>query len=164
MQKLHFFIRNLILKTVDVFFPLFSRFMPLQTYRYAACGGFNTVLDISLFFVAYNYILHKQPLELGFIAIGGHIAAFLIGFMVTFPIGFYLSRYVVFQETTVSKRSQLGKYFMVVTGCLVLNYVFLKIFVDVWGWYPTISKIITTFFVVAFSYFSQKNFTFKAVA
>jgi putative flippase GtrA len=53
---------------------------------------------------------------------------------------------------------------MVVTGCLVLNYVFLKIFVDVWGWYPTPSKIITTFFVIAFSYISQKNFTFKAVS
>jgi putative flippase GtrA len=101
---------------------------------------------------------------MGFITIESHIAAFLVGFLVTFPIGFYLSRYVVFQETSVSKRSQLGKYFMVVTGCLVLNYVFLKIFVDVWGWYPTPSKIITTFFVIAFSYISQKNFTFKAVS
>jgi putative flippase GtrA len=164
MQKLHFFISNFILKTVDLFYPLFRRFMPLQTFRYAACGGFNTLLDISLFFVSYNFILNKMPVNLGFITIESHIAAFLVGFLVTFPIGFYLSRYVVFQETSVSKRSQLGKYFMVVTGCLVLNYVFLKIFVDVWGWYPTPSKIITTFFVVAFSYISQKNFTFKAVS
>ncbi len=154
---------NLILKTVDLFYPVFRRFMPLQTYRYAACGGFNTVLDICLFFVSYNFILVKQPLELGFITIGAHIASFLMSFLVTFPIGFYLSRYVVFQETSVAKREQLGKYFMVVMGCLILNYIFLKIFVDVLGWYPTPSKIATTFFVVAFSYFSQKNFTFKAV-
>lgn len=163
MQKLHFFIRNLILKTVDLFYPVFRRFMPLQTYRYAACGGFNTALDICLFFVSYNFILVKQPLELGFITVGAHIASFLMSFLVTFPIGFYLSRYVVFQETSVAKREQLGKYFMVVLGCLILNYLFLKIFVDVLGWYPTPSKIVTTFFVVAFSYFSQKNFTFKAV-
>jgi len=164
MQKLHFFISNFILKTVDLFYPLFRRFMPLQTFRYAACGGFNTLLDITLFFVSYNFILDKMPVNIGFITIGAHIAAFLMGFLVTFPIGFYLSRYVVFQETSASKRSQLGKYFMVVTGCLVLNYVFLKIFVDVCGWYPTPSKIITTFFVVAFSYVSQKNFTFKAAS
>jgi putative flippase GtrA len=63
----------------------------------------------------------------------------------------------------VAKTQQLGKYFMVVLSCLVLNYLFLKVFVDVIGWYPTPSKIATTFFVVAFSYFSQKNFTFKAV-
>ncbi len=161
MQKLHFFVRNTILKTVDLFYPLFQRFMPLQTFRYAACGGFNTVLDIGLFFISYNYIFLKKPVQLGYLTIGAHIASFLLSFMVTFPSGFYLSRYVVFQETNVAKAQQLGKYLMVVISCLVLNYIFLKIFVDSFGWYPTPSKIVTTFFVVAFSYFTQKNFTFK---
>lgn len=161
MLKLHENIRSLILSVVDLFYPVFKKVMPLQTFRYAACGGFNTVLDISLFFVSYNYILKKQPVHIGFLTIGAHIAAFLIGFMVTFPIGFYLSRYVVFQETSVKKAKQLAKYFTVVFGCLILNYAFLKLFVDLFGWYPTPSKILTTVFVVAFSYVSQKNFTFK---
>jgi putative flippase GtrA len=163
MRKLHDTIRALILSMVDLFYPLFRRVMPLKTFRYAACGGFNTLLDISLFFVSYNYILEKQPVHIYFITIGAHIAAFLIGFCITFPIGFYLSRYVVFQETSVPKRAQLRKYFMVVVGCLFLNYGFLKLFVDVFGWYPTPSKLVTTFFVVAFSYMTQKNYTFKAV-
>ncbi|MBI2282197.1 MAG: GtrA family protein [Bacteroidetes bacterium] len=162
MRKLHDSTRGLILGIVDLFYPLFRRFMPLQTFRYAACGGFNTCLDIALFFVSYNFILQKQVIHIGFLSIGPHIAAFLIGFCVTFPIGFYLSRYVVFQETSVGKRKQLGKYFMVVLGCLFLNYTFLKLFVEVFKWYPTPSKLVTTVFVVAFSYFSQKNYTFKA--
>jgi putative flippase GtrA len=161
MIKLHENIRSLILRVVDLFYPIFKNIMPLQTFRYAACGGFNTVLDISLFFVSYNFILKKEAVHIGFLTIGAHIAAFLIGFMVTFPIGFYLSRYVVFQETSVKKTKQLAKYFTVVFGCLILNYAFLKLFVDVFGWYPTPSKILTTVFVVAFSYVSQKNFTFK---
>ena len=161
MRKLHENIRSLILSVVDFFYPFFRSLMPLQTFRYAACGGFNTVLDISLFFVSYNFILEKQPVHLGFLTIGPHIAAFLIGFMVTFPIGFYLSRYVVFQETSVRKAKQLAKYFTVVFGCLLLNYAFLKLFVDLFGWYPTPSKMLTTVFVVAFSYVSQKNFTFR---
>jgi putative flippase GtrA len=164
MLKLHEYIRNMILGVVDLFYPPFKKFMPLQTFRYAACGGFNTVLDISLFFVSYNFILQKRPIHLGWLTIGPHIAAFLIGFCVTFPIGFYLSRYVVFQETSVAKREQLSKYFLVVLGCLFLNYGFLKLFVDLFGWYPTPSKLLTTVFVVAFSYFSQKNYTFKAAA
>lgn len=162
MRKLHDSTRGLILGVVDLFYPLFRRFMPLQTFRYAACGGFNTCLDIALFFVSYNFILKKQVIHIGFLSIGPHIAAFLIGFCITFPIGFYLSRYVVFQETSVGKRKQLGKYFMVVLGCLFLNYTFLKLFVEVFKWYPTPSKLVTTIFVVAFSYFSQKNYTFKA--
>jgi putative flippase GtrA len=162
MRKVHDFIRAFILQLVDIFYPMFRRFMPLQTFRYAACGGFNTLLDITLFFISYNFILKKLPVHAGFLTIGPHIAAFLISFCITFPIGFYLSRYVVFQETSVAKREQLGKYFMVVLGCLFLNYGFLKLFVDVFKWYPTPSKLATTVFVVAFSYVSQKNFTFKA--
>jgi len=30
------------------------------------------------------------------------------------------------------------------------------------GWFATPAKIVTTFFVVIFSYTSQKNFTFKS--
>lgn len=135
--------------------------MPLQTFRYAACGGFNTTLDISLFFISYNFLFKKHAVSLPPFTISAHIAAFLAAFLVTFPIGFYLSRYVVFQQTDVTKRKQLVKYFTVVMGCLLLNYVFLKLFVEEFGWYPTPSKLITTVFVVAFSYLSQKNFTFR---
>lgn len=163
MRKLHEYLRGLILGVVDFFYPLFRRVMPLKTFRYAACGGFNTLLDISLFFISYNFILKKEVVHISFLAIRPHIAAFLIGFCVTFPIGFYLSRYVVFQETSVGKRAQLKKYFLVVLACLFLNYGFLKLFVDVFGWYPTPSKLLTTVFVVAFSYLTQKNYTFKAV-
>jgi len=164
MLRIHHFIKNTILSIVDFFYPLFKKFMPIQTYRYAACGGFNTMIDISLFFVGYNFIFKGEPLFFPSInlMVGAHIAAFLVSFCVTFPIGFYLSRYVVFQETSVSKKEQLGKYFTVVLFCLVLNYGFLKLFVDVFKWYPTPSKILTTFFVVMFSYLSQKNFTFKS--
>jgi putative flippase GtrA len=165
MMQLHENIRKTILAVIDFFYPWFKKLMPLQTFRYAACGGFNTILDISLFFVSYNYIFNKQSLHFPAInlTVSPHIAAFLVGFTVTFPIGFYLSRYVVFQKTAVRKREQLGKYFTVVLFCLILNYGFLKLFVEVFRWYPTPSKIITTLFVVAFSYFSQKNFTFKSI-
>jgi len=161
MMKLHDYTRKLLLSVIDFFYPWFKKLMPLQTFRYAACGGFNTCLDISLFFLSYNYIFSKSPIQIYFLTISPHIAAFLTGFCVTFPIGFYLSRYVVFQETTVRKREQLGKYFTVVLGCLILNYGFLKLFVEVFQWYPTPSKIFTTFFVVAFSYLTQKHYTFK---
>jgi putative flippase GtrA len=161
MRLLHDTTRQTILRTVDFFYPPFQRMMPLQTFRYAACGGFNTSLDIFLYFILYNYVLKKQVLDFGFIAVSPHIAAFLIAFVITFPTGFYLSRYVVWQQTTTRKRIQLTRYFLVVLACMVLNYIFLKTFVDGFGWYPTPSKILTAVFIIAFSYFSQRNFSFK---
>lgn len=136
--------------------------MPLQTFRYAACGGGNTLLDISLFFISYRFILRRQMLETPWITLTPHIAAFLMSFIITFPVGFFLSRYVVFEGSAVRKREQLPKYMVVVFGSILLNYFFLKVFVETFGMYATLAKIITTFFVVAFSYFSQKHFTFKA--
>lgn len=168
MRQIHHLIRNFILWGIDLFYPLFKKAMPLQAFRYAACGGFNTLLDISLFFTAYTYVFHEQQLHplpalLPHLIVSAHIAAFLVSFMITFPVGFYLSRYVVFQETSSKKLTQLTKYFFVVFICLMLNYGFLKIFVDVFRWHPLPSKLLTTVFVVAFSYISQKHFTFKSV-
>jgi putative flippase GtrA len=156
--------RTLILKFIDLFYPLFRRFMPLQTFRYAACGGFNTVLDILIFFISYNFIFRKQVVHFGAIAISPHIAAFLAAFCVTFPTGFYLSRYVVFTESNIRGRIQLFRYFLLVLGCIALNYMFLKLFVEQMHIYPTVSKILTTVVVVCFSYFTQKHFTFKTRA
>ena len=124
-------------------------------------GGCNTVLDIGLFFVGYNYIFRKEMVETPFVTLTPHIAAFLLSFMVTFPVGFFLSRYVVFEGSAVRKREQLPKYMVVVSGAILLNYFFLKVFIETFGIYATLAKIFTTCFVVAFSYFSQKHFTFK---
>ena len=161
MELLHRKIRTGILGLVDFFYPPFSRFMPLQTYRYAACGGSNTALNIFIFFVAHNFVLRNSVLNLGSIAISSHVAAFLMAFCITFPIGFYLSMYVVFQGSYLRRRIQLVRYFAVALACIFLNYVLLKLFVDLWGWYPTPSLMVTTVIVVAFSYLSQKHFSFK---
>jgi putative flippase GtrA len=162
MNKIHTGIRNFVLSVTDFFYPFFKKLMPLQTFRYAACGGGNTILDITIFIVVHDILLHKQALHITqHFIVSPYIAAFLFSFCITFPLGFYLNRYVVFQEAKSAKNEQLVKYFAVVMFCLVLNYGFMKFFVEVVGWDAKFSKVITTVFLVAFSYFSQKHFTFK---
>jgi putative flippase GtrA len=153
--------KKLIEDILDFFYPLFSRVMNKLTYRYAACGAVNTLLDIFLFFVSYNFIFKKQMVVLPFVTISPYIAAFMLSFVFTFPIGFMLSRYVVFQGSPMTGRKQLFRYFLTVLGAIMLNYVFLKLFVEKFHFYPTVAKILTTFIVVAFSYISQSYFTFK---
>ena len=154
-------LKRRIVSFIDFFYPPFRRFMPEQTFRYAACGGANTFLDIFIFFISYNYILHKQMLDLGFIAFKPHIAAFIISFCVSFPTGFFLMRHIVFTESTLHGKVQLFRYFLLVAICVALNYFFIKLFVEQFHIYPTIAKIMTTVIVIAFSYLTQKHFTFK---
>lgn len=162
MKKIHDLLRNTILSIIDFFYPPFNRFFSPQVFRYLACGGANTSLDIILFFVSYNFIFDKQNLELDFVTLSPHIASFLLAFSVTFPIGFYLSRYVVFKHSEVGGRTQLTRYFLVVLCCIFFNYIFLKFFVEYLCWYPTIAKIVTTLLVVGFSYVSQTYFSFNS--
>jgi len=155
-------VKKWIIAFIDFFYPLFGKVMPLQTFRYAACGGANTVLDIVMYAIAYNFILHKQDLNLGFMVFKPHIASIIIAFLVSFPTGFFLMRNIVFTQSTLQGRVQLWRYFVLVVICLFLNYVFIKLFVEQWHIYPTIAKILTTIIVVSFSYLTQKNYTFKA--
>ncbi len=135
--------------------------MSFQTFRYAACGGGNTALGIFIFFIGYNFIFQKQVYHTPVMAFSPHIAAMILSFLVTFPIGFFLARYVVFTGSFMKKRYQIFRYFLTTLGSLGLNYINLKILVDFLGLYPTIAQIINVFIVVAFSYTMQKYFAFK---
>jgi hypothetical protein len=162
MRRIHHKVRKSIFAFLDIFYPLFRRYMPLQTYHYAACGGANTALGLLLYFISYNFILNKEVLDLGFIAFQPHIAALFISFFITFPIGFYLSMFVIFQGSYLKRRVQLFRYFLVIMGCMVINYICLKIFVESFGWFPTPSQIVTTGVVILFNYFSQRHFSFRS--
>ena len=161
-ERLHF-VKNKLNDLIDFFYPPFKKIMDRQTFRYAASGGSNTAFDIILYFLTYNYILEKEIIHLGTLAISPHIAAFMFTFPITFVTGFLLARYIVFPESaSTKKRIQLSRYLIVVLICIILNYVFLKFFVEVVGWWPLGAKLATTVIVVAFSYFSQKKFAFKS--
>lgn len=163
MRKLHYWIKNTILSIVDFFYPPFRTIIPLQTFRYAACGGASTALGIFLYFIAYNFIFQKQNVHLGFITLSPYIAAeYLFSIWITFPLGFYLSRYVVFPESEIRKRIQLFRYFLTVAGAIGLKYVLLKLFIEQFQWYPTPSNMVTSVFVITYSYLSQRFFSFRA--
>jgi putative flippase GtrA len=155
------FTRRTINQTIDWFYIPFKKYIPYQTFKYAFCGGGNTALDIFLYFISYNFILHRADLNLRIIAIKPHIASFFITFPITFTSGFLLSKYITFKESALKGKTQLFRYGVTVFVCFLLNYVFLKLFVEYMHIYPTPSKLLTTCLVVIYSYFSQKYFSFK---
>lgn len=151
----------IIIQFIDYFYTPFRKIIPLETFRYAATGGFNTILDIFLYFICYNFIIDKRVLDLKIVSISPHIAAFLIVFPVTFFTGFLFAKFITFTSSELRGRIQLIRYMIAVSGSIFLNYVFLKLLVEFGGLWPTLAKIITTGFVVIYSYFIQKFFTFK---
>ncbi|MBN2745680.1 MAG: GtrA family protein [Bacteroidales bacterium] len=149
-------------KKLSIFYhPIFSRFISKETYLYASTGGANTVFDIFLYFIFYNFIFHKELFTFYNIAISPYIAAFLFVFPITFMTGFYLAKYVTFTASSLQGRKQLFRYAVSVGGSIILNYLLIKLLVENFKIYPTPSKMITTVIVVIYSFIIQKFFTFK---
>jgi len=154
-------IRITVTSCINFIYPPFSKLMPPETFRYAVTGGMNTVLDIFLYFLIYNYILDKKLVDLYFVAISPHIAAFIIVFPITFTTGFLLAKYITFTQSEIRGRTQLIRYCISVTGSILLNYILLKFFVEYLKLWPTFSKGATTIVVVGYSYIIQRFYTFK---
>ena len=169
MHKVHDFIRKAIFNILDFFYPLFKKFMNLQTFRYAACGGGNTIWAIFLYAFAIHFIFTEPVINIGHIPFYGHLALkqviaadYLFAWWISFATGFYLNRYVVFTNSYLKKHVQLFRYGVIVFINIFLNYYLLLLFNQEFHWYPTLSKIASTAITIIFSYFSQKYYSFKA--
>lgn len=156
--------RDFILPVIDFFYPPFRRLMNLQTFRYAASGGGNVLLGFIVYSLSYKFLFLEKDFDFGFYAFKGHIAALFLSFCITFPIGFFMSKYVVFTDSNMKGRIQLFRYFMICMFNLVLNYLLLKIFVEKLNVQPILAQVMTVVIVVVFSYLAQRNFSFKASA
>lgn len=157
--------RKFLLKIIDFFYPPFSRWLPLHTFRYLVSGGTTATSGIIIYYIVYNWILHQKDVYLDYPPLPGlitaPIAAFIIESVVTFFIGFMLNKYLIFTKSNLKGRIQLFRYGSVVATNILLNYAMLKVLVEAFGFYPTVSKIIITGLLAVFSYFSQKHFTFR---
>jgi putative flippase GtrA len=153
-----------MLPIIDFFYPPFKRLMNIQTFRYLASGGGNTVLGLLVYYISYKFIFFEKTFDFGFYAFKGHIAALIASFCVTFPVGFFMAKYVVFSDSNMRGRVQLFRYLMVCLFNLALNYILLKILVERFRIYPVMAQIITITIVIIFSYVAQRNFSFRVDA
>ena len=146
---------------LDFFYPPFQKIMPIQTFRYAACGGMNTLLGLAVYFTGYLFIFAQKNFDFGFFAFKPHIASMFLSFCFSFTLGFLLNKYVVFTGSNLKGRIQLFRYFLSFSFSLVINYLLLKLLVEIFLWNALLSQVITTCIIITISYLTQKRFSFK---
>ena len=135
--------------------------MPLQTFRYAACGGGNTLLGLVIFFISYHYIFTNDIVTIGFMVFKAHKAALFLSSICTFFVGFLLNKFVVFTESSMKGRIQIFRYFLSFFGNLCIAAFLQTLMVEMLHFNAYWSQIVITTIIVALSYFTQKHFTFK---
>lgn len=151
-----------IRQLLEWFYPPFRRVVSRQVFLYGVTGGVNIVFDWVLYFVVYNFVLQKQNLSLPFFTFSPHVAALGISFPISFFTGFLLQKYVTFSASLLRGRTQIIRYLLVVALNLTINFLGIKLLVDVFHFYPTPSKMAVTVVTILVSFLCQKRFTFKA--
>lgn len=146
---------------IDLFYPLFRKYMSLQFFRYGVTGVANLMFDWVLYFVIYNFVLQHRMLNLGIVTLSSHIASLGIKFPIVFLTGFLLQKYVTFTTSAIHGHIQLFRYSVVFLVNLFINYIGLKLLVDGLSVYPSVSNMIISILTVFVSYFLQKKYTFK---
>lgn len=152
---------KLINEVLDFFYPIFKKFMPPQTYRYAVCGGMNTLMGLILYTVSFRHIFNREIFDFGISAFKPHIAALFLSSSFTFSLGFLLNKFIVFTDSYLRGRIQLFRYFLSFMINLIINYFLLKILVEGLKWDAVLSQVITIVIIIIISYLTQKHFSFR---
>jgi putative flippase GtrA len=157
--------RHIIVGLIDWFHKPFAKVIPTQTFRYLACGGSNTVLNWVIYSLSFNIVLRQQNVHIyNDISITAPVGAQIISFCISFPIGFILSRYIVFPESNLRGRKQFFRYVLATATFILLTYVLIKMFAII---LPMVRADISYIFIMlitaVLSYLSQRFFTFKSV-
>jgi putative flippase GtrA len=150
-----------IIAFIDVFYPFFKKIMPLQTFRYAACGGANMVNGFITFTTIFHLLQPLKVVQLAGFAFEPYSIALIVSSCWVFIVGFFLNKYIVFTSSNLASRIQLFRYFLSFFSNLIINYVLLKVLVTYAHIYPVLAQVIVTAIIVTISYFTQQYFTFK---
>lgn len=153
---------KLITRIIDLLYikPI-AAIIPQQLWRYGVCGATNMVLDSIWYFVIYHFIICKRFIDLGCVVISPHIASLIVVFPITFFTGFWLNRNVAFHTSPTPRGRQLWRYAISVAGAIAINYLSMKLLVEVCGVWPTPAKIITTVISSVYSFLVAKFYTFR---
>lgn len=152
---------EIITRFVDFFYIKPLRFIPINTFRYAAVGGLNLGVNLLVYWMCFHFVLHKDDVDFGVVVISAHILAFFIAFVLTVFSGFWLTRNIAFASAERRGAEQLLKYSQVVTTNFLINYFGLKLLVNVLGFYPSLSYAGLQIVTVSFSYLMQRFYTFR---
>ncbi len=157
--------RQLILGFIDFFHKPFASFIPAQTFRYLACGGSNTVLNIFLDAFAFNTIMHRHPATIyQVITISAEVGAWALSYPINIAIGFTLSRYIVFPESNLHGHKQLFRYTLIAITFVLISFLLIeagKIYLPMVN--QTVRYTLVCIIITLFSYISQRKFTFMTV-
>jgi putative flippase GtrA len=141
---------------------MIKKLLQNKIIRYFFSAGIATGVDVSVYFIAFNFIYQKQDVHLfHWVALSAPTASLALSYTCGLITNFLITKYLVFTESDLRGIHQLARYVMVAMLILVLNYFMMSFLIKVLEWYPTISRIVSAVSVGMISFVIHKFYSFK---
>lgn len=137
-------------------------FIQSKVVRYLLSAGVATLVDISVYFIAFNYIYHKQDILLfDSFLVTAPTAALLLSYTAGLITNFLITKFLVFHESDLETYKQLFRYILVALAILALNYALMRFLIRSLEWYPTIARAFSAISIGVLSFIIHKTFSFR---
>lgn len=121
----------------------------LQFFRYLICGGTSTLVDIGMLFVLTHFLdIH-------------HLLAAPLAYVSGTATNYTLNTLLVFKSSGNIKK-EFPLFAIIGIGGLLWTELILWIFVDIFGTYIMVAKIIAVVLVLNWNFFMRKKFVFSS--
>lgn len=137
-------------------------FIRSKVFRYLLSAGVATLVDISVYFIAFNYIYQKQDILLfNAYLITAPTAALLLSYTAGLITNFLITKFLVFHESDLETYKQLFRYILVALAILALNYGLMRFLIRSLEWYPTLARAFSAISIGVLSFIIHKTFSFR---
>lgn len=140
---------------------LINRFFQNKLVRFFLSAGIAALVDVLTYYVIINYVINHSAVTINKEVISAHEFSLFISYTVGVITNFMVTKYAVFNDSTLKSRQQFTRFAMVAVIGFFANYGLLRFFVEYCGLWPTLSRISSALSLGFASYFIHKGFTFK---
>jgi len=138
--------------------------LELKVVRYFFSGVTATLVDISVYFISFNFLFKKMDIPVySHYVLTAPTASLMLSFSCGLVTSFLLTKYFVFTESDLKGHHQFLRFILVAFMVLVLNYIMMRILIRNFHWFPTIARAFSSVSIAAVSFFTHRFFTFKVI-
>lgn len=138
-----------------------SKALNNKLVRFFMSAGIATLADVIIYFFVINFLFEHQRVYFGVYSASAHTLSLCVSYSCGVAVNFAITKYAVFNESTLAGKKQFSRFALIAFIGFFANYGLLRLFVEVFDFYPTPSRITSALSLGIAAYYIHKFFTFK---
>lgn len=140
---------------------IWAGFLQNKVVKFFLSAGIAAVADSIAYYIIINFVINHTNVQIGNRLLKAHEFSFIISYSLGVLVNFSLTKFMVFTDSTLKNRQQFSRFVLVACLGFFANYGLLKLFVEVFDFWPTFARVAALLSLGFASYYVHKLFTFK---